>query len=135
MAETDTAAAPETREITLHYDGCDWKHHVKQPTEGQTVQIIGLMDAKGINDQDATPEQRSRHMRRAIDMIRTARTLAQGLHANPDEWRRLTTAMALGEANDSVIYDVILGALDAWEPEPANREERRARAKKATRKA
>ena len=135
MAETDTAA-PEARPLTLHYDGCDWIHHLKQPTEGQTVQIIGLMDAKGISDPNATPEQRTRHMQRAIEMIRTARALAQGLHANPDEWRRLSNAMALGEASDSVVYDVILGALDVWEPEPANRAERRARpAKKAARKA
>lgn len=138
MAETDTAApAEETfRLVTLNYDGCEWQHKIKMPTEGQTVQILGLMDAKGVAAKGVTPEQARVLQRRAMDAIRLARQLAQGLHEDPEEWRRLQGAMAAGTADDSVMYEVILGAIQAWSSdEPTNRATKRAAAKKARRTA
>jgi hypothetical protein len=134
MGETDIA--PAYREITLNYDGTDWTHKIKQPTEGQTVQMIGLTRAKGLNAQGVNKEQAAILNARAIKMVNVATALAEGLHYDPNEWGRLTMSMALGGADASVMYSVITQALDVWnpEPEPNNRAERRAApAKKATR--
>ncbi len=142
MAANDTPtmapaapAAPEAREITLNYDGCDWIHHVKEPNEAQAVQIVGLTEARGISDPNATDEQKAVYARRAVGLVQTAAALAQGLHADPDEWRRLANSMARGTATAAVMYDVILGALRAWDDEPQeeNRATKRAAAKKARR--
>jgi len=136
MAENDTTdAAPETREITLHYDGCDWTHHVKEPNEAQAVQIVGLTEARGISNPNATEAQKMVYARRAVGLVQTATALARGLHDDPDEWRRLATAMAEGTCDASVMYDVILGALRAWDDtaQEDNRATKRAAAKKARR--
>ena len=142
MAANDTKApaaaapaGPETREITLNYDGCDWTHHVKEPTEGQAVQIVGLMEARGMSNPNATEEQKAVYARRALGLVQTATALARGLHDDPDEWRRLANAMADGTCTAAVMYDVILGSLRVWDDTPRddNRASKRVAAKKARR--
>jgi hypothetical protein len=128
MGETDSTE-PETREITLTYAGTEWTHHVLRPTEGQTVQIMGLINAKGLSRPDLTEEQERIYRARAIKHVQTAVALAAGLHANPEEWDQLTMSMADGTATAETMFDVILGALKAWDDAPqvqANRADRRA---------
>lgn len=140
MATTDTEAAepeaPETREITLNYAGCDWTHVVRRPTEGQTVQILGLINAKGLNQAGLTEQQERVARARAIKHVQVAVALAEGLHADPAQWNQLVLAMAAGTATAEVMFDVIISALKAWdeEPEPANRAERRAAPKAKARR-
>lgn len=139
MTETDTAPAePEFREITVHYEGADWSHKMKRPTEGQTVQIMGLINARGVMSPGQSPEQEKAMRMRAVRHVQVAVALAQGLHADEDDWMRLTMAMAEGTATAAVMFDVIIDTLKAWdepaeEAEPANRAERRARPSKARR--
>lgn len=143
MATTDTeapekapATGPTTREIELEYDGRTHIHHVKEPSPGQVQQMLGLIDAKGLGDLEGLDAERQQaQIRRALRSIRLARALAEGLHADLDEWDRLCMAVARGDADDRVTYHVIVQTLLAWntEPEPNNREERRSRERKARR--
>lgn len=132
MEETDSTepeAKPDTREITLTYDGAEWTHQVLRPTEGQTVQIMGLINAKGLGRPNLTPEQERVYRARAIKHVQVAVALAAGLHADPAEWDQLTMSMAAGTCEAGTMFDVILGALKAWDDEPTtepNRADRRA---------
>jgi hypothetical protein len=135
MGETDSKT--ETREITLKYDGSEWVHHMKQPTQGQAVQIMGLINAKGLNQPGQTAEQQRVAMARAVKHVQVAVALAAGLHEDPEEWDRLTMSMAAGTCTAEVMFDVILGTMQAWdadETEPANRAERRAAARPKARR-
>lgn len=133
MAKTDSETAPTTATIELEYDGQTWTHTVRQPTPGQIQQMLGLIDAKGISElQTRTEEQQQAALRRAFRSIRLARSLSEGLHVEVEEYDRMCNAIARGAADDTLTYQSIIKTLLAFneEPEPANRAERRARAKR-----
>lgn len=136
MAKTDTSeaeSAPATRTIELEYDGGTWSHTVREPSPGQLQQMLGLLDAKGLGATKATtPEQQQILNRRSFRFIRLAGQVAEGLHVDVGEYDRLRGAIARGDGSDRLIYQVIVKTIEAFgEAEPANREERRARARRS----